>query len=673
MNPGVGCTVDKHMLVFAGHAFAVVPATSKPMEEEMTLVMNSPKPRDLGLTVGFWDMETTTTMNPYAIGLLVGPDIAEKTVRQFHGLHCVALMLRYLSHQNLGDKVVLYAHNSGKFDTPIMMAYVPDDWKLSGILEFGGTILSVTFMHTQTGKSVIFRDSLPLIRGSLDELSKIYNVENPKLTGTVNHDLVTNESWFDQMQIQPITAYLNNDVLALYQIVTAYRVWCLGEYSFDPVACGVMTAPSIAKNLFLWLYNDPINFPIYMLPSYIEEHIRTAYHGGDCGVMKRAHWFNTLPIGHEDYERLKYYDIVSMYPFAMVEHPLPYGKPEYQHFEELPDNWFGFVDIEFYGGNGYMNFFRMKHESTGLVAPDVHTPQKICVYSEELRFAIENIDFLQIHIHVFGGYKFKVGYFMRDITLRFYDLKIAAKQVSPAAYKAAKATLNSLYGHFGIRMWSRTLRLMKNKREYADLLSTGHLIESYGDLAVVNDRLNARVRSTAIAAAITALAYIMLFREKMMCFLAGHPVFYHDTDSLVTSMALPTGHKLGEWEEEFGDIHEAVFVARKIYALRNGEGDIVKIKGVSRGPYKQRIDTESGPIFIDKTTGEGHFIQFEDLVQLLHPNKVIRVKTFRVYGGRTRCMNRAGVEGRRTDIRITGDMNNGVILDNGDVIPLTVQ
>ena len=673
MNAGIERKVDRHILVFAGHAFGVVPSAPTVLQRDSVLALPTPKPTDQGHTVGFLDIETTTTMNPYAIGLLVGPNMTNRSVTQFHGLQCVSLMMTYLSRQNLGDLVILYAHNAGRFDTPILMAFMPDDWVISKILEFGGSILSVTYFNQITGKSVCFRDSLPLIRGSLDELSRIYNVENPKLIGTVDHSLVTDESWYRQMELQPIREYLNNDVLALYQIVRAFRVWCSKVYSFDPVSCGILTGPSIAKNIFMWLYYDELEYPIYHLPFDQEEHIRTAYHGGDCSVMKRVHWFNTFPVGHPDYERLKYYDIVSMYPYEMVQFPLPYGDTIYETFDTLPPDWHGFVDIEFQGGNGVMNFFRMKHDSTGLVAPNVGTPQKVCVYSEELRFALEHIEFLQVDIRIIGGFGFKVGYFMRDITLRFYEMKCAAKTVSPAAYKAAKATLNSLYGHFGIRMWSKTLRLMKNKNEYADLLSTGHLVECFGDLAIVNDRLNAKIRSTAIAAAITSLAYITLFREKMMCYLAGHPVFYHDTDSIVTSMILPTGHNLGDWELEFGDIHEAVFVSRKIYALRNSEGDIVKIKGVSKGPYRERIDTETGPIFIDKTTGVGYCIKFEDIVQLLHPDKFITVKTFRVYGGRTRCMNRAGVVGERTEIKITGNMVSGNILENGDVVPLTIR
>ena len=653
-NFGVHNVRELHILVFAGHAYAVVTKPEDSLPESSVLVEVKRRPVPRGYPIYYWDMETTTAMVPYLIGLYTDE------MHLFEGKRCVAEFMMFLAYGCEAPHVILYAHNSGKFDTPILMAHTTKGWTIKNILEFGGRILSVTYRHF-SGRLVSFRDSFPIVKGSLDALSKIYQVEHPKLVGTVNHDLFTPEGWEGEMERQPVREYMRNDVLSLMEIVSKFRQSSWDMYGFDPIDCGILTGPSIVKNLFLSHYYKPKISPLFHLPAEIEEHIRLSYHGGACSVGRRVSYVAGVP--------LQYHDIRSMYPGIMVNHPLPYGNTEYEEFDVLLDGWMGFVDIEFSGGNGTLNYFRMTYKTTGLVAPDVEIPQRITVYSEEIRFVREHNDFFNVVIKVLGGYRFHHGFYLKGITEDLYAIKQASKG-NPTKYKAAKENVNSIYGHFGTRPWASTLVKLTGREDLPTLIAAGHLVEKHGTLAVINHPVKADIRYCATASAITALAYMQLM-SWLITEPDGLPPFYWDTDSIVTTRRLPLGPEIGEWELEMENITEGVFVARKIYALRNSSETIVKIKGVSRGPYRRRVDTQLGPIFYDKDPNGRYEIEYDDIAGLLD-GKLIRVSSFRVYGGRSRAVKLASVEAAKPMITVTGNMCNGDVDGEGIVRPLRI-
>lgn len=378
---------------------------------------------------------------------------------------------------------------------------------------------------------------------------------------------------------------------------------------------------------------------------------------------------------------LYYYDVVSMYPWVMVNHELPYGDTYYEaasestkFLEGVPVGVRGFIRIRVTGGNSRYNMIRVNQKNIGLVAPFIKNPMTIIIYSAELDFIRKNNDIFGYEWEVLGWYHFKHARFLAGITEEFFALKTASKG-NPPVYRAAKERLNSIYGHFGIRMWSKQMVLVNRAMDFRTLVSSGHLIESSGSLAIVNRRIMPSIRSTAIAAAITSLAHVRLMENILVCLRADHKVFYCDTDSLITTAGpeiieeiQPIGLGLGEMEVEM-IASSGVFTARKIYALR-GVADHIKIKGVSKGPYKTREDTPEGPIFRGK--GGDVYITMEDLEGLIH-GKAIQVEVFRVYGGKTRYIHREGVKGATVLIKITGRFTNGTVLENGEVIPVIIR
>lgn len=650
----------RKVFLFGQHAMAVVPKKDIHDEEFYKLIEPAQIKKRTDVTIGYWDMETTTTLKPYMIGLWFD---REDDVIVFVGTDCVTQMMKYLE-ANAPTRLILYAHNGGKFDVPILHKYLPTWWHLIDILgQKTGRIINYKVFNADKKKTVVFLDSYPLIPSSLDELSRRYNVAHPKLIGTVDHRLMTDEDWMNQ-DLDIVIQYLKHDVMSLAECLDGFRADTMTMYNVDPVGSGMLTGPSISKWVFISRFYNVNNFPLYHLPSKISAYTRRAYHGGrsDLGFRGWAH-------------NLTYYDIVSQYPSVMVT-DLPYGIPEWEEFTELPPSFRGFATIRVRGGSGPILTIRVKDHQRGLITPKFKVWTEVVLYSAELRFVLDNNDLTKYEIEMVGGLRFKHGPYLRGITELFFEIKTQAKHISPAAYVAAKARLNSIYGHFVFAEWGRQLVLLSSPRDFAAYFASGNLIAASDKLAIVDGPMDSRMRYVPTGASIASKAYVMLMRNVLAIYRAGFTCFYTDTDSLVTDAppeiiesVQPIGLQLGDMEPELEDVIDAVFVAPKIYALRSPNKTIVKLKGVPLGPYLEYEDGPDGPTFRHKSADGDFWIGFDEIAGLLE-GRSINVQTFRVYGGKESMMKGEGLRAAAPTITITGEYKKGIVDEHGYVSPL---
>jgi hypothetical protein len=112
------------------------------------------------------------------------------------------------------------------------------------------------------------------------------------------------------------------------------------------------TNSAISFKIFRTNYLNDIKLPI--IKGNIHKEIRNAYYGGVVEVFK-----------NEGYN-LKYYDVTSLYPFAMLN-DMPTGDMLFSTDPDL-NNYFGIVFIEvntFNLNSNYLNFPLLLHKIDG--------------------------------------------------------------------------------------------------------------------------------------------------------------------------------------------------------------------------------------------------------------------------------------------------------------------
>ncbi len=478
----------------------------------------------------------------------------------------------------------LYAHNGGNFDFLYVLRWFlnrPDDYSLE-ITPVQSSILALT-VRSKTDEQVkwSFVDSYKLMNAKLEDIATTFN-----LGGKVkNID-------YETLHLDPRRyEYLETDVKILYNALSKFfgLIYDLGG------DIGV-TAPATSMLTFRrrFLSKDiPINRHFADCKARDDENhtcvggclhlfVRRGYYGGRVERLRAAF------VARNSNDHLNVGDVNSMYPAAMLE-PMPTEYVGARHgpidIHKMSRFWLGFIECTVfvphetylpplpYRTNSKLVFptgvFSGVWSSVELLAAIEHGAQ-IQSYGTSVWFKGETIFDEYVH-HL---YKF------RDKNSPSYD---------PSMALIAKLLLNSLYGKMGMRETREKLWFNPRRQEFIDhdltpLEDLGHGIFTEA-IAV-----NATYVIPHIAAWVTALARVKLFK-LMQGFLAqGHKVYYCDTDSIFTTAPIESKAGLGELKLE-KQWDWAKFVAPKLYAggtytadgTRTVETSLVKAKGFSGG------------------------------------------------------------------------------------------
>jgi hypothetical protein len=260
------------------------------------------------------------------------------------------------------------------------------------------------------------------------------------------------------------------------------------------------------------------------------------------------------------------YDVNSLFPFAMLNE-MPCGKA---------------FDTRVYH-KGLIGFYRCWIHNT----PDFYISPLLVKRAErsakklyfvngagEYFLSSSMIDYLRkefaLRIDILDGYVFKKKEaFLENYVNTFYAMK--AKNKGNAQYYIAKFMLNSLYGKFGQSRWKESVEM------YSPELSNFIEYDAQYGLVLVSRESKSKFILPYVAAYITDLARLHHFRllneNAKSC-------FYCDTDSILTEKKFPAsyiGKEIGKLS--YSGKHEAIFLAPKTYALRQGNKTEIKFKG----------------------------------------------------------------------------------------------
>lgn len=414
-------------------------------------------------------------------------------------------------HKKLPDKTSLYAHNGGKFDHKHLLAYIDSrpDIKISHFLNING---SVIFTLTIKGKRFYFRDSFLHLPKSLKKLCESFDVKHSKKDFDMENWIKNNCPISEELK-----TYLYYDCLALYELLQKYfsivgePKLTIASTSFDICLKSTFQGVEVGKLTKNFLTIEE------------EDFIRASYRGGRTEVFKR---YTSQSLFH--------YDVNSLYPYVMKNRDYPYGQHKKiignEKCKELIDS-------------GYLGVIKCF-----IQAPDLHYPY-LCVHHEgKLLFPvgnwIGNITSIEYQKALKLGYKIdiiegifysKKGKLFSNFVDKFYKIKCESKG---AKRETAKLILNSAYGKFGQR------------REYKEYITFEEIVDKgldFGDYEKVNDKfyrcksINYRDRriNPVIATFVTAYARDYLYQGMELVFNNGGTVYYVDTDSIFSDIALP--------------------------------------------------------------------------------------------------------------------------------------
>lgn len=363
--------------------------------------------------------------------------------------------------------------------------------------------------------------------------------------------------------------YSLQDSKALFNALDRAQTIYSTTHSVDITS--ILSTSTLSLKIFRQNFLD-VEIPI--LKRSVDSFVRKGYFGGATDYY-RAHGKN-----------LHYYDVNSLYPFAMLN-PMPLEM--INHYKDMSnvnfDSFFGFCLCKIKTPKdiaipllpykvGYKTTFP-KGEWTGVY------------FSEELKEVMKH----GYQITPLQGYEFSKTTLFNNYIQHFYNIKKVSN--GPERF-IAKMHLNQLYGIFGRKQDLIQTKLIKNSelRNYLIKYIVKSRIEINDDLSLIlfhNNlniatvkRLNVEFDSefanyatsvksnVAIAAAVTAYARTHMVRLKTDCAASNINVYYSDTDSIFTDKTLPdnlVGVELGLLKDELDGlvINEAYFLGIKQY------------------------------------------------------------------------------------------------------------
>jgi len=447
------------------------------------------------------------------------------------------------------EKIIIYAHNGGKFDWHFLKEYIPVDQK---IMVINGRLASFKIGECE------FRDSYNLMPVPLAAYQKT----------EIDYNIFEKEHRNKPKNKKLISDYLKDDCVFLFELVQTF----IDNYGMNLTLAG--SAMKFWKKHFYT--GDTFNSSRMFF-----EQIKEFYYGGRVECFEKG-------IINKNFE---VYDINSAYPFAM-KHLHPWGY-SIKHLNELPKHYKQcFITLRCIS-NGAFPY----REKSGLSFPADNELREYHITGWEYYIAkkynlIKNVEILDV-------LKFEQQICFTEYVEHFYKLKEAEKHGNKAEYLRAKLFLNSLYGKFAANpmkykdYWTIPANQIRQYQETTDFEFCAMLNDETALMQQPLPEEEMHFFNVATAASITGFVRAYLLEAMTKC---GN-VLYCDTDSIATygdNSAFPISEKLGDWEKE-GDFDKGAIAGKKLYAFKYKDKNDYKIasKGV-RLKYNQIFSIAKG-------------------------------------------------------------------------------
>lgn len=442
----------------------------------------------------------------------------------------------------------IYAHNGGGWD---WLSFI--EWIIKGnheqtftTIENGNRIIAVT-VPVSPKLTIRLTDSVYLLASSLDAAALKY-------TGKGKVKLEHLPEWYWDNDRETYWRYVYADTELLYETLSAFS--SLIYTRIAPVNRLGLTLPSTAMRCFTTRFlKSDITIPTN---EKVKRMLREAYTGGRVEVFRSGH-----------YDSVSVYDFNSLYPSVMRNTPVP-----------TTGNVVFTKDIPSLLNNPSVSRIRfLQRDQTKyplLLKNGMGTYGGEGVYfGNELSRLLHNANG---DITVIEGFYFpESAVVFEDYVNTLYTLRMEDKE--GALGNACKLLLNSLYGKFG-QQPERTRTMRIDAEQAYTLIQNGIKLETINEeygIYRISESKSVNFEHVGIAGTITSEARSRLWES----FDSG--TVYCDTDSIHTTTKHNhhTSSNIGDLKLEFNG--EAVYVGKKLYALRDSKKEKVRAKGIRVG------------------------------------------------------------------------------------------
>jgi DNA polymerase type B, organellar and viral len=423
-------------------------------------------------------------------------------------------------------RVVVYAHNGGKFDYHYLREYINSD---DPLMVIAGRLAKFKIGEAE------FRDSWNLLNEPLKVFAK-EDFDYTKLEPDVR------ERYRDE-----IRRYLKSDCVNLANTLAEY----FARYG--------RTITQASASMRYWKEHYKVPF----IPQTVVQSVyyRDFYYGGRVQCFESGHAYTNFNV----------VDINSAYPFAMLhQHPISAEGVLENH---LPaDDKIGPCLIRL--DAVARGCFPLRAENGELFFPeDEHTIREYAITGWELLAALECDAVKIFNIKEVRRFPHTVNF--HDYIHHFYDERLKAKANGDKLGDLfAKRFMNGLYGKFAADP--------RKYNEYViasdDSLQSWHqkhfqLLKPWGERHLMVRELpeeKQRYYNVATAASITGFVRAHLFKAIQKC--SG--VLYCDTDSIAAhdTSSIDLGQQLGQWKKEL-QCTEYAIAGKKLYCFRGRKAE----------------------------------------------------------------------------------------------------
>lgn len=439
----------------------------------------------------------------------------------------------------------IYAHNGGGWDWLSFLEWlIPNNPQLTfDTISNGGKIVAITLQISKRNK-VKLCDSLYLLKCDLETAGRKYVGRGKIPTQHL-------PEWYYDNDREAFWAYLYNDCELLHKVMTAFADLFYSKVAQIPKLG--LTLPSTTLRAFQTEYlRSDIGVPEN---AKLKQLLRLGYFGGRVEAFAPGY-----------YPQIYVYDFNSLYPSVMFDTPVPTtGKVVVT--KRFRPNEPGLYYVRFNQRNRTLKPLLLvkgygEYRGTGWY------------YEPELRRLIQ---LASGEIEVIEGYVFtRSEVVFREFVDRLYTLRMTDRN-GPLG-EVCKLCMNSLYGKFAQKP-VRSKTACYDNETLRKVIKSGGTVEvlsaAYGIYKVTSEKPLA-FEHVGISGTITSEARARLWEA----FNAG--VVYCDTDSVHTTQPIPHDNNgLGKLKLEFSG--EAVYLGKKLYALRNQQTEKVRAKGIRVG------------------------------------------------------------------------------------------
>lgn len=444
---------------------------------------------------------------------------------------------------------IVYAHNAGRFDYLFLLPWLENVGRPLGFsykvvpLQSSIQLLEVWTPHHRARWR--FLDTVRLLQMPLDKAAKTFGYG-----GKLEFDLSTDEDDPKWPEYNGVDCIKLHQVMMKYHHLVEERLLAEVKISTAGTAMSYFRRNHLKKDI----------------PRVSETHdfVRQAYFGGRVEVFRKQG------------DGLKYYDINSSYPTSMLL-PLPAG-PCTPWEGEIPE--------------------KLAQGKTGFVEADVDIPDTLAIpplpvrHEGKLMFPVGRLrgiwSWAELQrcrncvVNWGKSYWYDSEPILATFVRELYKFRDRSRDdFDEGLATISKWLMNGLYGKFGMNRERTRLILSSQETPPEGAWPADGTPESA--IWYATQLIDQPYIIPQIAATVTAYSRVMLLDFMLQAKELGGDVFYCDTDSLVTDIVMPTGTKLGELKQEYGDNLTGYFVGPKMYALLEPDGEEhVRAKGFNK-------------------------------------------------------------------------------------------